>query len=339
MCDDTEEKSGLNVGPQDDAAADGPTAGTAGAPPPNRTAWLRILRPPNLFTVPGDPLAGALLTGAVLGAAIPWDAVARCMGSSLLFYMAGLFANDYCDREEDARERPSRPIPSGAVPAKGVLTSALLLTAAAISLASETGEASLVVGLALAAAIWAYNLGLKRMAVFGPLAMGLCRGLSLLLGATGVARCMPHVATPWLAAGMLTLFIAAVTAIARHETQTLRTPVWRLVAPASILFLGMVAFVFVRWDPPALVDISRVRAFTLGLAGMAVVWAAFVSGTIAGTPAPKTVQKCVGLLLRGLILTQAALCATTGPSGELAALGVLALFPVSGWLGRWFYGS
>jgi 4-hydroxybenzoate polyprenyltransferase len=302
-------------------------------------AWVRILRPPNLLTVPGDPLAGALLTAMALGAVMPWSAVFRCMGASLLFYMGGLFANDYCDREEDARERPARPIPSGDVPAKGVLMSALLLTGAAISLASEAGEAPLVVALILAAAIWAYNLGLKRVALLGPLTMGLCRGLSLLLGAAAAARSLPFVLTPWLAAGFLVAFIAAVTAIARHETETQRTPFWRLAAPSLIVFLGMAAFVFGRWDPPGIANVSGIRVFTLAMAGMAIVWTAIAGASLAGCPAPAAVQRCVGMLIRGLILVQAALCATTGPAGELAALGILVCFPVSGWLGKWFYGS
>ena len=77
----------------------------------------------------------------------------------------------------------------------------------------------------------------------------------------------------------------------------------------------------------------------LGLSAMAVVWVVLGSASFTGIPAPARVQRGVGALIRGLILMQAAFCAAAGPAGATAALAILCLFPVSGWLGKWFYGS
>lgn len=72
---------------------------------------------------------------------------------------------------------------------------------------------------------------------------------------------------------------------------------------------------------------------------MAIVWSALLSAQLFGTPRPEIVQRNVGGMIRGLIFFQAALCATTGHTGGLAALIILAAFPVTGWLGRCFQGS
>ena len=71
---------------------------------------LELIRPPNLFTIPGDVLAGASLA-LISPEKIPH--VFPVIAISLLLYMSGLIINDCCDRNIDAIERPHRPIPSG----------------------------------------------------------------------------------------------------------------------------------------------------------------------------------------------------------------------------------
>ncbi|MEA3189035.1 MAG: hypothetical protein QOD99_2865, partial [Chthoniobacter sp.] len=74
---------------------------------PRLRTWLQLFRAPNLFTVPGDPLAGYLLVvrGSFNGAVLP------AIGASICFYAAGLLMNDLADFAEDRRERPERPLP------------------------------------------------------------------------------------------------------------------------------------------------------------------------------------------------------------------------------------
>jgi 4-hydroxybenzoate polyprenyltransferase len=68
-----------------------------------------LIRAPAALSVPGDPLAGAAATGA-LGAR-----AAGLAAASVCLYWSGMAANDWADRELDAKERPERPIPSGRV--------------------------------------------------------------------------------------------------------------------------------------------------------------------------------------------------------------------------------
>lgn len=292
-------------------------------------AWLSLFRPPNLLTVPGDPLAGTLLAAATLGITPPFPPLLAIMGAALCLYTAGLLANDYLDHAIDARERPDRPIPSGAVRPGGVLIAALLLTTAGILLAAEAGPTSLSVASLLAASSWFYNAFGKRISWLGPLNMGLCRGLSLLMGAAlfgpdGLAS--PQVL---LAAALLTAFIAAITLAARHEAspdESNRVPKWLAVLIPVILATGLLALI-------------RTPVLALGLAAMALAWTALWSINLSRATSSLGTQRAIGGFIRGLILVQTALCASSGPTGEACALLLLAAFPVSGWLGRWFYGS
>ena len=180
-------------------------------------AWLALLRVPNLLTVPGDPLAGAMLAMAERGwtEAIPWAAAA----SSVFLYAAGLIDNDLADLDEDRRERPGRPLPSGAVSARAAAIARVVLLAAGLGLAAVHGMHALPVAAAIGALMTAYNHGLKRVPLIGPLAMGACRGLSVLLGAAAVAMPPAGATTTWSGVAAVTIYIAAVSQMARSETR------------------------------------------------------------------------------------------------------------------------
>ena len=95
---------------------------------PRLKTWLQLVRAPNLFTVPGDPLAGYLLTSlGVLDLRVIYAMVA-----SLCFYVAGLLMNDLCDLEEDRKERPERPLPSGAATRRAVWNLMIILGVAGL---------------------------------------------------------------------------------------------------------------------------------------------------------------------------------------------------------------
>ena len=88
-----------------------------------------LVRAPAALSVPGDVVAGAAAAG-VLGRRTPVLAA-----SSVCLYWAGMAANDWADRELDARERPGRPIPSGRVSPPAALAVAGVLTAAGLAIA------------------------------------------------------------------------------------------------------------------------------------------------------------------------------------------------------------
>ncbi len=188
-------------------------------------AWLELLRVPNLLTVPGDVLAGWLL---VVGGV--WHpALLLAVLASLCLYAFGLLSNDIADFKVDARERPQRPLPSRRIAPIRAVTVALALACVAPVLAWLAGGEALNVAVLLFLVITFYNTMMKASPVVGPLALGLCRGLNLLLGAAASTRVLPsglrgvpfdHMVGLGAAAVILLVYIAAVSLLAQREVQT-----------------------------------------------------------------------------------------------------------------------
>jgi 4-hydroxybenzoate polyprenyltransferase len=181
--------------------------------------WLQLFRAPNLFTVPGDPLAGFLLASA--GAGVFHAAIAPIILASLLFYGFGLLLNDLMDLREDRAERPSRPLPSGAVNLKTVRVVAALIAIAGLGICAHTGTKPFLYGSAIVLAVTTYNCGVKKIPLFGVINMGVCRGLNVLLGATLAPVFTASVIT---AALVIAVYITAVSLLARDETENPAIP-------------------------------------------------------------------------------------------------------------------
>lgn len=142
-------------------------------------AWLRLIRLPNLLTVPGDVLAGFLLSG---GSEFN-QALASGIVVSFCIYTAGLISNDYFDIDEDKVERPERPLASGIVGRFPALAAFVSLFSAGLSLSLLSGVKSIaIISMALAALVLFYNAVGKRLGSGGPVILGVCRGLNVLLG-------------------------------------------------------------------------------------------------------------------------------------------------------------
>ena len=122
--------------------------------PLSLTALLTLGRVSNLPTVWTNVLAGAVLAGGA------WHdgRTGIVLVAMSLFYVGGMYLNDYFDRGIDARERPGRPIPAGDVAAPLVATIGFGLLAAGVALLATTGLAAAICGLGLAALIAGVSL-------------------------------------------------------------------------------------------------------------------------------------------------------------------------------------
>lgn len=291
-------------------------------------SWLQLLRPPNLVTVPGDPLAGYLLAAISIPHAGGIDIVRviPCVAASLLLYMAGLMLNDYADSGEDALFRPERPIPSGRVSRGSVLSAGLLLGVAGVAVASIAGKQPLMVAVCLAILILLYNSVARRMRPLGVLTMGFCRGGSVLLGAAVIGIGSPLVI---LAALGLTFYIMEVSNIAIDEAEgkLARGARW---FPAIVLLM---LFLVIHYR------LGEVMPFSIVLSLTAFAWALGRAAALGETNDGVSISRQVGLLLRGLLLIQASFCALAGRPGLIAAAGLLLMWPVGIVLGRKFYAS
>lgn len=174
-------------------------------------AYLLLARISNLPTIWTNVIAGAALTGAPMspGTLLLVGAGMSCM------YTAGMWMNDACDAEADAQARADRPIPAGDVSRREVWTGTAVLTlagAAAVALARPPRLTWLWVVL-LASAITYYNVRHKRDR-FGPLAMGLCRGLVYLVAAAAVAGDAETAVRT--GATVMVLYVLSLTFVGKH---------------------------------------------------------------------------------------------------------------------------
>ena len=147
-------------------------------------AWWQLLRAGNVFTAASNVVAGFLV---VQGDWQPVGPLLLLILASMLLYEAGMVLNDAFDAQLDAVERPERPIPSGRISRAQAFSVGWVLLALGIICAWLVSRlissvAPAVVGSSLAIVIVMYDSGLKKTWA-GPLAMGWCRLLNVLLGA------------------------------------------------------------------------------------------------------------------------------------------------------------
>jgi len=326
-------------------------------------AWLQLFRVPNLFTVPGDPLAGFLIaTGGRL------DTRALCaVLASLAIYAAGLAMNDLADFTEDTRDRPRRPLPSGAIPRGTAWFATVNLMLVGLAFSYLAGPAALLMGIGTVLGVVLYNFLTKKIPVIGALNMGVCRGLSLLLGAaaglgpdpqmldaaSNLAFFQPVLAALLTAlapssgqrffvfaigaALIVSIYVAAVTNLARHETKRDYPRLPRML-PLGALLIG---FVILKQATDTLL---RDQSPALWL--VAIILAAMNTSELMREP-PAPLPPRIGGFIRILPVMQASLCVLPSvptalhktPASLLAAIALLACVPVHAWLGKKFYAS
>ncbi|MEV4465682.1 SCO3242 family prenyltransferase [Micromonospora echinofusca] len=304
---------------------------------PRLADLAELVRAPAALSVPGDVVAGAAAAG-MLGRRTPALAAA-----SVLLYWAGMAANDWADRRLDAVERPERPIPSGRVAPAAALGLAAGLTAAGVAVATAAGgRRAAAVAVPLAATVWGYDLAAKSTPA-GPAVMAACRGLDVLLGATGgrVLRAVPAALT--VAAHTWT-----VTALSRREVTgadaalPLRTLAGTALVAASAAARPRpdrarpgrrprAATTDVP-DPAPRPDPGAAAALPALLAGWYAARYGAAQARAAADPRAGRVRAAVGAGITGLPALQGALAARAGAG--LLGLAVAAAAPLGGRLAR-----
>jgi 4-hydroxybenzoate polyprenyltransferase len=284
-------------------------------------AYARLARLPALPTALADIGLGALATGALPG---HWFSCTLVALASACLYTGGMVCNDYFDVEQDRRERPERPIPSGAVSrreagflgagllAGGVFLALLAGAALALSGAARPWLAAMV-AVVLAGAILLYDGVLKRTWA-GPVGMGACRFLNVLLGVSA-AGSAPGVQGVHLAL-VVGLYIGGVTWFARTEARQSRQS--SLAGAAAVMLAALV----LALPLPALREPGQTTSalFPYLLVGLGFFVGLPVSRAIRNST-PGRVQPAVGSALRGLIILDAALAsALAGWAGLLLLL-------------------
>lgn len=221
--------------------------------------YLRLARPANVVTAVSDILAGVVIAGSLdsimslskapfsttLLSGSPFIyAIVFLILSTACLYGGGVVMNDVFDAELDKVERPERPIPSGLIP-KGAATAfgLILLLAgivfAALSNALDTFSISFWLAVAIAVASLVYDKWGKHNRLIGPLNMGLCRALNLLLGMSLIGYA---VWVYWILAIMPMIYIAAITMISRGEVHGSKKNTLYLAAALYLAVIAMILY-------------------------------------------------------------------------------------------------
>jgi 4-hydroxybenzoate polyprenyltransferase len=295
-------------------------------------AYARLVRLPNVFTAVADIGLGALAAGSDTS---PTSAALLVVASACL-YAAGMVWNDYFDIEQDRRERPFRPLPSGAISSFAAVRLGVLLLVGGWLLAALAGwrtdsfdiVPAVVAGL-LVASILSYDAWLKRTPA-GPVGMGVCRFLNVLLGCSIVGA----TAIPWTLrlhlAAVVGVYIVGVTWFARTEGRP-SNPV-QLRRAAAVMAAGLILALPLPLHLPA------------GTASVAFPYLLVAFAFMVGIPAarawskpePARVQVAVKRAVLGLIVLDAVLA--TAVAGSVG-LVLLVLLPPAVLLGQWLYST
>jgi 4-hydroxybenzoate polyprenyltransferase len=188
---------------------------------PTLQAYLQLMRPANIITAWADILAGYGAGIGTAGMVLLLGAGLELQGSLLWLLIAttglyggGVTFNDVFDASLDATERTERPIPSGRASLLGAACLGIILLAIGVGAAAQVSLLSGELACAIALLALTYNKFSKHHTVIGPVNMGLCRGLNLLLGVSAVAG---QVETLWVLAIIPLGYIGAITAISQGE--------------------------------------------------------------------------------------------------------------------------
>ncbi|PJJ83192.1 UbiA-like protein EboC [Mucilaginibacter auburnensis] len=180
-------------------------------------AYLRMMRPANVVTSVADVLAGVAIAGYFTGLPLATNSfypiVLLCLATMGL-YAGGIVFNDVFDAELDKVERPERAIPSGLITVKNASALGLFLLLWGIGFGYAHSPQSGLIAVLIAFFALLYNRVSKHHKFFGPLNMGACRALNLLLG---ISIITPAIVQWFHLAIVPLLYIFSITMISRGE--------------------------------------------------------------------------------------------------------------------------
>ena len=291
--------------------------------------FLRLMRLANIVTAVSDILAGiaiACFATEVDWTALPFLPVFLLILSTIGLYGGGVVFNDVFDAELDKVERPERPIPSGLVSKNSASVFATLLLVLALVAAALVHEQffspSFFLALSIALAAVVYDKWGKHHSFLGPINMGLCRGLNLLLGISIFPQALSDY---WIISVVPIIYIAAITMISRGEVRGSKKTT---LLVALIFYILVIAFILTT----AMGNNNLLYAL-----GFLVIFVALIFPPLQKAirePKGPVIGKAVKAGVIALIAMNASWAAAFG--AVYFALLILLLLPLSLWLAKLF---
>ncbi len=290
-------------------------------------SYLELLRLPNVFTAVADVAMGFFFVQATWAfnndvqppTLLPigiWT-IGLLIAASASLYLSGMVLNDVFDVEPDHEEQPYRPLPSGRISLRAarrlgwnLLSAGVMLAAGAAVIVSPPAKDFVqnwrpaLVAAALALLIILYNAWLKRTAL-GPVAMGGCRLLNVLLGMSVLHE--DWRTEHYVVAAGVGIYIAGVTWFARDDAR--RSDRRQLAAAALVMLAGVVLVGSLPWLSAEIM--RKLPTESWRWAVLIVVLAGFVIARVVPAivqPSPGPVRAAVGRSITALIFLDAAAC-------------------------------
>ncbi|WP_346882318.1 UbiA-like protein EboC [uncultured Algibacter sp.] len=291
-----------------------------------KNAWLLIVRPANVITAVSDIIAGIAISGYfnsdIFNELNILKIILLCLATAGL-YAGGIVYNDIFDFENDKINRPERVIPSGRLSLRQVNTLGISLFSIAIVLAFLVSIFSGFIAVAVMSSALLYDKYGKHNTFLGPINMGLCRGLNLILGMSIVT---PLELKYYVIAVLPILFISAITLTAQKETKGKN----KLAIGLAMLLDASIVLGF--WMISNHFNFSIKTALIFILFWYGVNLYAKINAIVKNQP--KLIMKAVKIGVLSLIPLNASYVA--GFSSVYLALLVLGLLPISLFLSKKF---
>lgn len=292
---------------------------------------LSLGRVSNLPTVWTNVLAAGALAGVTLSSA-GWLPLLFAMS---LFYIAGMYYNDACDHQYDARHQPERPIPAGLISHKQVEVYALLYAVIGLLLvytarmtapmAQGTASIGWLTGsIGLLLCIIAYDRHHKNNPL-SPLIMAGCRIGVLVTSSYTLAATLPPLL--FLAIVAMLAWLTGLTYLAKHEQSVADTGNdWKNHWPLALLSVPMIIALVSSFTAPAVL-----------LPLILLVAVAFIAHSRLYKGPPHQKGSAIALMIAGICLVDGIFIASVwGINGALVSF---VLFGVTLGLQRWIRGT
>ena len=284
--------------------------------------FLRLMRPANIVTSVADVLAGIAISGYFVNVETDYFPVLLLCMSTIGLYGGGIVFNDVFDAALDKIERPERAIPSGAVKLNEAIFLGIFLLLTGIAAAFFHSVLSGILAALIAFFALLYNKYAKHHSFLGPLNMGLCRGLNLLLGISIIAASLNE----WYFLGIIPLiYIFSITMISQGEVHGSNRN--KLYSGAFLYLIVISSMLYLSWPRgQVLIALFFIIPFA---------WRIFRPLFRAiKEPIGKNIGKAVKAGVISLILMDAAWAAVFGT--VIVAILIALLLPVSIWLSKRF---
>ncbi len=278
------------------------------------SGWLRLIRFPEIFSVPGDVIALFLLTGGQ----VHWKLFVLA-AAGIFAFIAGAVLNALADMEKDCAKHTDYPLPSGAVSPRVAVAAAVVSALLALACAAQ-GLLTLVVCIALLVCVWRYDFAEK------PFYLAAARFLCAGLGIAGAVQ-SSSVQIPWsvlavsavFACGLLIFHWGIALAVQTwDEIRSERPGRYLVLTGAVIAYAVLFALMIVKpTDSWFLLACGAVSALSAAVFAILAYWAfrMFFFPTVPGQ-----MRGFASALWSGCIFIQAAAVAACGNLWIAAAL-------------------